>query len=1035
VLDGEIVNAAWAVVQMAATPRTSRRASADLDTAAWGDTERLIKDALAGIRTNPGMPDLGAEEEAQLFGILRRHEVQGALQALLAVRLTDAPEVDAVRAREAVRLAVVGAAEVAARSEMAARGGRAGAAGGGSGAAKGAGGLRAAGAAAESWAGGNAGTGGRRRNVASGQAPRFTAAKADPDVGRGARRLSEYFDDKICGLVGSLEGRVGLEGLAQVRAEAYNARIVALLGAIEGQLGALGDAGWRAEAEEEFIRRYRRQAHLRHGFLTPPDFDRRRRVPVDVIYVPTGIREEIFSEGRVLGVLAGVRGEGYPGQARLIGDADDGALTTRLADNGSRTVWEAENGSLTVWDLEGLVDRTVLLGDPGGGKTTAANVLTDRFARDEAKRIPFLVTLREYAAKAPIEWSVAECIEQGLGTLYQTPGPDGLVERLLLTGRAVVIFDGLDELLDTSRRRDVSDRVEQFCSAYPLTPVLVTSRVVGYDQARLDDAQFTCYRLGGFGDDEVAAYAGKWFASQVGTQEWLSVEEASAKAAAFLTESASVRDLRANPLLLSLMCILYRGVGSLPGDRVGIYAKCAELLLRKWDEQRDLYRKLGSDHLVEPTLRHLAWWLLTREDNRTTASEHELVAETTEFMRQREYETLDEAERAAREFVDFCRGRMWVFSDAGTTADGEKLYAFTHRTFMEYFAAWNLAATSDTPEDLVRELAALVSTVGWHVVGELAVKIKSDISMRGADRIYTEFINLAPASNGNSGEILAFLVKCIESARPSQAIVRLLTRSVLDYIFFSGYILKVWSAEEDEAIGAQPASLLINRSEGYYSIVDDEISGRLANMINSGQTDGRRNALQFAAEIAWGSRGSKAGQWARTLLSRYPAEITAEAAVDTRLMNTVLAANIVTTRQALAMPNALSALLQRTEMKFTGFWTSAWLPFIGAKESDDNKIEELTVVGQHLVDHPGRPWAKGKASDLLSFPLRGMREGSQLDEYSGLAVAATVAMICEAARADRARSAVFDYPMPAQFRELFTRWAAGEVDLVEIVKD
>ena len=58
--------------------------------------------------------------------------------------------------------------------------------------------------------------------------------------------------------------------------------------------------------------------------------------------------------------------------------------------------------------------------------------------------------------------------------------------------------------------------MEQFCSAYPLTAVLVTSRVVGYDQARLDDTQFTCYRLGGFGDDEVAEYARKWFATQEG---------------------------------------------------------------------------------------------------------------------------------------------------------------------------------------------------------------------------------------------------------------------------------------------------------------------------------------------------------------------------------------------------------------------------------------------------------------------------------------------------------------------------------------
>ena len=49
ILDGEIVNAAWAVAGMVARPRTSRRVAASLGTAAWADTERLIRDALAGI--------------------------------------------------------------------------------------------------------------------------------------------------------------------------------------------------------------------------------------------------------------------------------------------------------------------------------------------------------------------------------------------------------------------------------------------------------------------------------------------------------------------------------------------------------------------------------------------------------------------------------------------------------------------------------------------------------------------------------------------------------------------------------------------------------------------------------------------------------------------------------------------------------------------------------------------------------------------------------------------------------------------------
>ena len=145
-------------------------------------------------------------------------------------------------------------------------------------------------------------------------------------------------------------------------------------------------------------------------------------------------------------------------------------------------------------------------------------------------------------------------------------------------------------------------------------------------------------------------------------------EARAAEADAFLTESESIRDLRSNPLLLSLMCILYRGEGSLPRDRADVYGQCANLLFRQWDARRRIHRELRAGHLLEPALRHLAWWLFCRNEARTAVTERELVAETTVFLRGRGFEPEDGAKDAAREFVEFCRGRMWVFSDAGTTA-------------------------------------------------------------------------------------------------------------------------------------------------------------------------------------------------------------------------------------------------------------------------------------------------------------------------------------------------------------------------------
>jgi hypothetical protein len=955
VLDGEIVNAAWALAGMVARPRTGRKVAASLDTAAWADTERLIRDALSEIAADPELPELPEDEVAELEAAVRRPEVQGALQALLAVRLTDAPETDAARAREAVRLAL--ATGPGAEPTDAQRDRR----------------KRAAAQVAQEEL--ERDLEDVRRGLIDGfQVP----AAPEPARAWDAGPVSEYFDEKISALVAAVEGRVGFAGLAQVRAEAYNARIVALLGAIERQVAALADPGRRTEAEAAFLDRYRRQAHLRHGFLTPPDFDRRRRVPVADIYVPTGIREE------------------------------DGAERMReLPDTG----WD-----LNVWDLADRAGRTVLLGDPGGGKTTATNVLTDHFAADGSARVAFLVTLREYAAKTPIEWSVAEHVEHNLKTLYQSPAPDGLVERLLLTGRAVVIFDGLDELLDTSRRRDVSDRVEQFCSAYPLTPVLVTSRVVGYDQARLDDTQFSCYRLGGFGDAEVTEYAGKWF----GTQEGLSPEEAAAKARAFIAESAHATDLRANPLLLSLMCILYRSAGSLPGDRAGIYAKCAELLLRKWDEQRDLYRKLGSDHLVEPTLRYLAWWLFTGEDSKAVASERELTDETAEFLYERGYETEYAARAAAREFVEFCRGRMWVFSDAGTTADGEQLYGFTHRTFLEYFAAWHLAVTSETPEELARLLLSRITAFGgWEIVGELAVKLKSDAADQGADRVYGAMLDEAQANPS----ALAFIARCTASARPSPGTVRRLARAVLDYVF------------QRDGLSRYHRELVANLLNAIFAdgndcrpVLLDEMSSRVASIVASGDRTARAAALQLVVELA--RDGCRGNEWAREQEARYAAEITAESVADDRLRATAFFRGVITLEQVLEMPDGFSTLAQEFDLRFSpddlaGYFTRLCL------SPDIDSSAELTIIGRYVTQHPEPPWVRSAygTSGPRVTEIPAVREP---DEFSGLGAAVAFAVAWECAgESGEPRPDLTDVLwIPEDFYYLFREWTVWDIDFV-----
>ena len=138
---------------------------------------------------------------------------------------------------------------------------------------------------------------------------------------------------------------------------------------------------------------------------------------------------------------------------------------------------------------------------------------------------------------------------------------------------------------------------------------------------------------------------------------------------------------------------------------------------------------------------------------------------TTDFLHNRGFESEDDARASAREFIQFTRGRMWVFSEVGTTATGERLYAFTYRTFLEYFAASRLAYSCDTPEDLARALASHIARGEWDVVGELAVQIKDSTSQDGARRIYEVLSDESTrGSSTHRSNIGKFLARIQESA-------------------------------------------------------------------------------------------------------------------------------------------------------------------------------------------------------------------------------------------------------------------------------
>lgn len=427
--------------------------------------------------------------------------------------------------------------------------------------------------------------------------------------------------------------------------------------------------------------------------------------------------------------------------------------------------------------------RVVVLGDPGGGKSTLSEKLIFDIASSsgEAAIVPFLVVIRDYAKQlkgANKKISIIEHLEQNCKFPFGITAPSKSIEYLLLNDRAVVVFDGLDELLDTSLRREVVQAVESFAHRYPACPILVTSRRIGYLDAPLDADLFALVQLGEFTEENVKTYATNWFR----LDEGIPPERRTLLANTFMADSQFVPDLRANPLLLSLMCGIYATENYIPANRPDVYEKCSLLLFERWDKQRGIKPDLPFDAHVQAAMRSLALYMYRHQGeegiHRTRLTEY-----MTEYLLERRFDNEESAENAAVEFIDFCKGRAWVLTDIGADT-----YGFTHRTFLEYFAASQLVRQNPGAQPLFDTLREYIATGSWDVVAQLALQIVG----RNVEDASDQFLELLLSEYHSRKKfdravynIFSFVVRSLEFVVPKPALLEDICKVSVE-LFFSG---------------------------------------------------------------------------------------------------------------------------------------------------------------------------------------------------------------------------------------------------------
>jgi HEAT repeats len=295
----------------------------------------------------------------------------------------------------------------------------------------------------------------------------------------------------------------------------------------------------------------------------------------------------------------------------------------------------ADSPRLSVLDVicEPVNRQILVLGAPGAGKSTLAAylilALADLAAPDApsadghplaglAGYLPLLLELRTYephaqripGADAASDGEAAPgevlAILEEIGHPH-LPGHPGLSRQVLEPyladgGKALIIFDGLDEVFDKKQREHVKWGIFNFAERYKGVRVLVTSRSTGYEQeirwfAGHDFRSFMLQDLDK--EQQIPEFARRFYHS--------AYPDSPAKAAALadrlnaaVSGAPALEELAGNPMLLTTLALALLGHGvPLPHKRGAVLKHLIDVLVDLWDAD-----KPAADH--RPPVRGLS---------------------------------------------------------------------------------------------------------------------------------------------------------------------------------------------------------------------------------------------------------------------------------------------------------------------------------------------------------------------------------------------------------------------------------------------
>jgi len=426
--------------------------------------------------------------------------------------------------------------------------------------------------------------------------------------------------------------------------------------------------------------------------------------------------------------------------------------------------WMAGAGAVGLPELA-RERRVVLLADPGMGKSTLIQWLVVSLCapvppaevRGFGKTIPLPFILRDLVPLLPAsleKWTWQALVQAFLKHQHDKDQPgmakpladdEDTLREVLGSPQAWFLIDGLDEVGDKARREALRRALWEGFEAHPEARFLITSRVVGYEEAEvhrelqsmnpqglslsgmaaqsvafmalslLAAPQAQLLYLAPWNDAQQSSFAHHWFGMRLGDAEGPARAQAFVRA---VHDHPSTRGIGRVPNLLLFMALLFRHRAALPHGRAKVYAGISHAYLEgisvvRRIQHRDVpYTLAQKERLLAVIAMHMQVRraerdvdvsvavlevmgedgsvdeeklsrLVQRKTNLVLASRRDLEAWLCpEFARQ----TDGAAVHAMEIFIAHIADSSGLLLSQGVV-DGVEQFAFAHLSFQEYYAA------------------------------------------------------------------------------------------------------------------------------------------------------------------------------------------------------------------------------------------------------------------------------------------------------------------------------------------------------------